>query len=204
MSQQKWVHPLVKMSKLGPISHFPSLASCDSLVIQGLRCELLLHIKMSTVAKTIQRYNRAGSTQSGPRHGWPKKLSAHAQRHIQRLSLENMYESLFPIYAFCSSTLPLLDFQWFKLHTVEGLHPNLSWDLYCHYCYLYNFYKSPFKLSWWLMEARRDADNSICIVRQPNLGYNKNKCQMNIRLDPLLANSNFTPIPKLLACIKSC
>ncbi|CAI9542219.1 unnamed protein product [Staurois parvus] len=27
------------MSKLGPISHFPSLVSCDSLVLQGLRCE---------------------------------------------------------------------------------------------------------------------------------------------------------------------
>ncbi len=27
------------MSKLGPISHFLSLVSCDSLVLQGLRCE---------------------------------------------------------------------------------------------------------------------------------------------------------------------
>ncbi len=27
------------MSKLGPISHFFSLVSCDSLVLQGLRCE---------------------------------------------------------------------------------------------------------------------------------------------------------------------
>ncbi len=27
------------MSKLGPISHVLSLVSCDSLVLQGLRCE---------------------------------------------------------------------------------------------------------------------------------------------------------------------
>ncbi len=27
------------MSKLGPISHFLSQVSCDSLVLQGLRCE---------------------------------------------------------------------------------------------------------------------------------------------------------------------
>ncbi|CAI9621540.1 unnamed protein product [Staurois parvus] len=27
------------MSKLGPISYFPSPVSCDSLVLQGLRCE---------------------------------------------------------------------------------------------------------------------------------------------------------------------
>ncbi len=43
----------------------------------------------STVAKNIQRFNRTGSTQNMPRHGRPKKLSAHAQRHIQRLCLGN-------------------------------------------------------------------------------------------------------------------
>lgn len=37
--RQGWVRPWVKMSKLGPISHFPSLVSCDLLVLQGLRCE---------------------------------------------------------------------------------------------------------------------------------------------------------------------
>ncbi len=41
------------------------------------------------MAKTIQRFNRTGSTQNRPRHGRPKKLSAHAQRHIQRLCLGN-------------------------------------------------------------------------------------------------------------------
>ncbi|CAI9545000.1 unnamed protein product, partial [Staurois parvus] len=41
------------------------------------------------VAKTIQRFNRTGSTQNRPRHGRLKTLSARAQRHIQRLSLGN-------------------------------------------------------------------------------------------------------------------
>ncbi len=39
------------------------------------------------MAKTIQRFNRTGSTQNRPRHGRPKKFSARAQRHIQRLCL---------------------------------------------------------------------------------------------------------------------
>ncbi len=41
------------------------------------------------LAKTIQRFNRTGSTQNRPRYGQPKKLSARAQRHIQRLCLGN-------------------------------------------------------------------------------------------------------------------
>ncbi len=41
------------------------------------------------VVKTIQRFNRTGSIQNRPRHGRPKKLSAHAQHHIQRLCLGN-------------------------------------------------------------------------------------------------------------------
>ncbi len=48
-----------------------------------------LKLSCSTVAKTIQRFNRTGSTQNRPRHGWPKKLSARAQRHIQKLCLGN-------------------------------------------------------------------------------------------------------------------
>ncbi len=97
------------MSKLGPISHFPSPVSCDLLVLQGLRSEDLkkrivalhkddlgykkiaktLTLSCSMVAKTIQRFNRTGSTQNRPRHGRPKKLSARAQGQIQRLSLGN-------------------------------------------------------------------------------------------------------------------
>ncbi len=117
------------MSKLGPISHFLFPVSCDSLVLQGLRCEwgagvlnlvlslLLYHtghgkfnmaphgkelsedlkkkivalhkdgvsykkivktltLSCSKVAKTIQWFNKTVSTQSRPRHGRPKKLSA--------------------------------------------------------------------------------------------------------------------------------
>ncbi len=48
-----------------------------------------LKLSCSTVAKTIQRFSRTGSTQNRPYHGGPKKLSAHAQRHIQRLCLGN-------------------------------------------------------------------------------------------------------------------
>ncbi len=48
-----------------------------------------LKLSCSMVAKTIQRFNRTGSTQNRPRHGRPKKLSARAQRHIRRLCLGN-------------------------------------------------------------------------------------------------------------------
>ncbi len=48
-----------------------------------------LKLSCSTVAKTIQWFNRTGSTQNRPRHGRPKKLSARAQRHIQSLCLGN-------------------------------------------------------------------------------------------------------------------
>ena len=48
-----------------------------------------LKLSCSTVAKKIHRFNWTGSTQNRPRHGRPKKLSARAQRHIQRLSLGN-------------------------------------------------------------------------------------------------------------------
>ncbi len=48
-----------------------------------------LKLSCSTVAETIQRFNRTGSPQNSPRHGRPKKLSSRAQRHIQRLCLGN-------------------------------------------------------------------------------------------------------------------
>ena len=48
-----------------------------------------LKLSCSTVAKTIQRFNRTGSTQNRPHHGQPKKSSACAQRHIQSLALGN-------------------------------------------------------------------------------------------------------------------
>ncbi len=48
-----------------------------------------LKLSFSTVAKTIQRFNRTGSTQNRPRHDRSKKLSACAQCHIQRLCLGN-------------------------------------------------------------------------------------------------------------------
>ena len=47
-----------------------------------------LKMSCSTVAKIIQRFKRAGSTQNRPRVGRPKKLSARTERHIQMLSLK--------------------------------------------------------------------------------------------------------------------
>ncbi len=47
-----------------------------------------LKLSCSMVAKTIQRFNRTGSTQNRPRHGRPK-LSGRSQHHIQRLCLGN-------------------------------------------------------------------------------------------------------------------
>ncbi len=51
------------------------------------------------MAKTIQWFNRTGSAQNRPRHGRPKKLSARAQRHIQRLCLGNRHMSVASIAA---------------------------------------------------------------------------------------------------------
>ncbi len=48
-----------------------------------------LKLSCSTVAKTIQGFNRTGSTQNRPRRGRSKKLSARAQHHIQMLCLGN-------------------------------------------------------------------------------------------------------------------
>ncbi len=48
-----------------------------------------LKLSCSAVVKTIQRFNRTGSTQNRPRHDQTKKLSARAQRPIQRLCLGN-------------------------------------------------------------------------------------------------------------------
>ncbi len=58
-----------------------------------------LKLSCSTVAKTIQRFNRTGSTKNRPRHGLPKKLSARAQRHIQRFCLGNRRMSAASIVA---------------------------------------------------------------------------------------------------------
>ncbi len=48
-----------------------------------------LKLSCSTVAKTIQRFNRTGFTQNRPCHRRPTKLSVCAQHHIQRLCLGN-------------------------------------------------------------------------------------------------------------------
>ncbi len=58
-----------------------------------------LKLSCSTVAKTMQWFNRTGSTQNRPRHDQPKKLRARALHHIQRLCLGNRHMSAASIAA---------------------------------------------------------------------------------------------------------
>ena len=58
-----------------------------------------LKLSCSTVAKIIQHFKRAESTQNRPRVGHPKKLSACAEHHIQMLSLKDWCRSAVSIAA---------------------------------------------------------------------------------------------------------
>ena len=58
-----------------------------------------LKLSYSTVAKIIQCFKRAESTQNRPRVGRPKKLSARAEHHIQMLSLKDRRSSAVRIAA---------------------------------------------------------------------------------------------------------
>ncbi len=65
-----------------------------------------LKLSCSTVAKTIQRFNRTGSTQNRPHHGRPKKLSARAQHHIQRLCLTEAEHDPLPLETGPQGSIP--------------------------------------------------------------------------------------------------
>ena len=58
-----------------------------------------LKLSYSTVAKIIQHFKNAGSTQNRPRVGRPKKLSARAEHYIQMLSLKDRRRSVVNITA---------------------------------------------------------------------------------------------------------
>ena len=58
-----------------------------------------LKLSCSTLAKIIQHFKRAGSTQNRPRVGRPKKLNACAEHHIQMLSLKDWRRSAVGISA---------------------------------------------------------------------------------------------------------
>ena len=58
-----------------------------------------LKLSCSTVAKIIQHFKSAGSTQNRPQVGRPKNLGAHAERHIQMLSLKDRHWSAVSITA---------------------------------------------------------------------------------------------------------
>ncbi|KAE8291428.1 Transposable element Tcb1 transposase Transposable element Barney transposase [Larimichthys crocea] len=68
----------------GHPSAAPALPRLCSAAAGSQKIDNTLKLSRSTVAKTIQRFNRTGST-----HGQPKKMSACVQCPIQRLSLEN-------------------------------------------------------------------------------------------------------------------
>ena len=58
-----------------------------------------LKLSCSTVAKIMQRFKRAGSSQNRPWVGRLKNLSTHAERHIQMLSLKDWHKSAVSITA---------------------------------------------------------------------------------------------------------
>ena len=58
-----------------------------------------LKLSCSTVAKTIQRFKKAGSTRNKSQVGRPKKLSTRDERHIQMLSLKDRHRSAVSITA---------------------------------------------------------------------------------------------------------
>ena len=58
-----------------------------------------LKLSCRTVAKIIQHFKRAGSTQNRLRVGRPKKLNTCAERHIQMLSLKDWCRSAVSIAA---------------------------------------------------------------------------------------------------------
>ena len=58
-----------------------------------------LKLRCSTVAKIIQRFKSAGSTQNRPLVGRQNKLGARAERYIQMLSLKNRQRSAVSIAA---------------------------------------------------------------------------------------------------------
>ena len=58
-----------------------------------------LKLSCTPVAKIIQRFKRAGSTQNRPQVARPKKLSALAERHIQMLPLKDRRRSVVSIAA---------------------------------------------------------------------------------------------------------
>ena len=60
---------------------------------QGYKIANTLKLSSSIVAKIIQRFKRAGSTQNRPHVSRPKMLSSCAEHHIQMLSLKDWHRS---------------------------------------------------------------------------------------------------------------
>ncbi len=79
-----------------------------------------LKLSCSTVAKTIQRFNRTGSTQNRPRHGRPKKLRSSASypevvfgnRHMSAASIAAEVEGVGGSACQCSDHTPHTESNW--------------------------------------------------------------------------------------------
>ncbi len=98
------------MSKLGPISHFLSPVSCDSLVLQGLRCEwgagvLNLVLSLSLSHTGHWKFNMAP-------HG--KELSEDLKKRIVALHKDGVgYKKIAKILKLSCSTVAKT-IQWFN------------------------------------------------------------------------------------------
>ncbi len=91
------------MSKLGPISHFLSLVSCDLLVLQGLRCEwgagvLNLVLSLSLSHTGHWKFNMAP-------HG--KELSEESEKRFVALHKDGVgYKKIANTLKLSCSTVP--------------------------------------------------------------------------------------------------
>ncbi len=84
------------MSKLGPISHFLSPVSCDSLVLQGLRCEwgagvsnLVLSLSLSYWSLEVQ-YGTS----------WQRTLWG-SEKRIEWMNEWSIYIVLYCVFVYC-------------------------------------------------------------------------------------------------------
>ena len=76
-----------------------SLRILKDILLRYMKMANTLKLSCSTVAKIIQRFKRAGSTQNRPQVNGPKKLSARAEHLIQMLSLKDWRRSAVSIAA---------------------------------------------------------------------------------------------------------
>ncbi len=94
------------MSKLGPISHFLSPVSCDSLVLQGLRCEwgagvsnLVLSLSLSYWSLEVQ-YGTS----------WQRTLWGSEKKNW--MNEWSIYKVLYCVFVYCCTPKALYNHVW--------------------------------------------------------------------------------------------